>query len=212
METKELMSPEEENRLKELEAIIKEDLKGFIRVGMALKEIKKTRLYRGKYNDWKDYLKTEWDLGRRIADYQIEAYSVVKNIEEKWHNCATFKNQTNDNQEIILPINEAQTRPLTLLPPAQQITAWEQVIKRTEGKVTALEVSKVVEEFLAKKHTKESELIKKQVNMSAGISDDFSEAFSIIIDVIDKHRAAGWKNLKRKKAIALVAAIMDHLK
>ena len=79
MTKKELMTTEEETRLEELETIIKEDLRGFIRVGMALQEIKKTRLYRGKYNEWKDYLKAEWDLGRRIADYQIEAYFVVKN-------------------------------------------------------------------------------------------------------------------------------------
>lgn len=206
------MSLEEENRLEELEAIIKKDLRGFVRVGMALKEIKGSQLYRAKYTAWKDYLKAEWDLGRRIADYQIDAYSVVKNIEEKWHSCATFKNQSDDNQQIILPKNEAQARPLILLPPAQQITAWEQVLKRTDGNVTALEVSKVVEEFKEKKQTKETKLIKKQVNYSAGISDDFSEAFGVIIDVIDKHRAAGWKNLKRKKAIALVNAIMDHLK
>ena len=64
MTKKELMTTEEETRLEELETIIKEDLRGFIRVGMALQEIKKTRLYRGKYNEWKDYLKAEWEIGR----------------------------------------------------------------------------------------------------------------------------------------------------
>lgn len=209
------MSLEEENRLKELETIIKQDLNGFIRVGMALKEIKDSHLYRSQYTSWKDYLKTEWDLTRAYADYQINAFNVVENLNQKCNHGCTFENENGHHgatSDLLLPRNERQARPLTLLPPVQQITAWEQVIKRTEGKVTALEVSKVVEEFLAKKHTKESELIKKQVNMSAGISDDFSEAFSIIIDVIDKHRAAGWKNLKRKKALALVNAIMDHLK
>jgi len=75
-----VMSKEETKRLAELEAVIEKDLKGFLRVGMALKEIRDGRLYRGKYTQWKDYLKAEWDISRAYAHRYIAAYDVVENI------------------------------------------------------------------------------------------------------------------------------------
>lgn len=211
------MSPEEENRLKELEDIIKKDLNGFVRVGMALKEIRVARLYRSKYTTWKDYLKAEWDMGMRIAEYQVKAFEIVENLKQNAHNCAPFENSTTAEEEIgsdiieVLPRNEAQVRPLALLPPVQQITAWTQAVTRTNGKVTALEVNKVVEEILEKKKHQEKITLQKKVTREVDVPDDFTEAFRAILTVIDKHRSARWKDFKRKKAIEFVKALEQYL-
>ena len=215
METTELMSPEEEHRLQELETIIKQDLKGFMRVGMALKEIKESKLYRGKYTTWKDYLKTEWDLSKAYANYQIQAFNVIENLKRNGHHGGQngFQDDHHGATETsILPQNERQARPLTLLPQVQQVTAWEQAVQRTNGKVTALAVSKVVEEILEQKTQQQKGVIQRKVTKEVDLPDDFAEAFRVILSVLDKHRLSGWKGFKRKRAIEAVQALEGYLK
>jgi len=216
----ELMSKEETARLDELEAVIKQDLKGFIRVGMALKEIRESRLYKGKYAAWPDYLKSEWDISKSYANYQIESSDVVMNLQENGHNCGHFetdKPQKNAIMEALFddipfPRNEAQARPLALLAPVQQVSAWEQVLRRTGGRVTAAAVTKVVQEILEGRLFEEKNLLKKDIAKEVSVPDDFSEQFTLLIEIMDLHRKAKWKGFNRKKAIEFVHAVEAYIK
>jgi hypothetical protein len=198
-----LMSPEETNRLAELEEVIQTDLKGFIRVGMALKEIRDKRLYRSKYVAWKDYLRGEWDLSKSYGEYQIAATDVVKNLESNVHNCGRFE---------ILPQNESQARPLTLLPPEQQPIAWQNAIVRSGGKVTALDVMKEVKEILEIQLEQKKDGIQKDIVKEVSVPDDFSNQFTRLIEILALYRKSGWKDFNRKKALEFVNAIEQYLK
>jgi len=207
-----LMSPEETDRLAELEAIIKRDMQGFVRVGLALKEIFDKNLYRGKYTTWKDYLKAEWDMGKSYADYQIKAAGTIGNLEEKFHNCGTFESEEFDyTVDFILPKNEAQTRPLTLLSKEQQPDAWKLAVLITNGKPTALAVTKVVQEILEAQLDEDKKGLQDRLPKEVNIPDDFSEQFNRLIEVLSMHRKSGWKEFNRKKALEYLHALEEYL-
>lgn len=64
----------------------------------------------------------------------------------------------------ITPANEAQVRPLTLLPPEKQPEAWERAIASVNGgKVTAAVVASVVEDMLAEGKAKVHQKPVKQI-------------------------------------------------
>lgn len=199
-----LMSPEETKRLAELEEVIKADIKGFIRVGMALKEIRENKLFLAKkYLTWELYLKEEWDLSKGYANRQISAFDVVENIKRS---------------EAMAPMgaivkNERQARPLTLLEdPEEQVKAWKEAVSRSGGKVTALAVAKVVMEILEAQRDLEKDGIQKKVTKEVEVPEDFSIQFKKLIEILAMYRKAGWKGFKRKKALEFVNAIELYLK
>ena len=195
-----LMSPDETSRLAELEEVIKADIKGFIRVGMALKEIKEKRLYRSKQVTWELYLKNEWDIGKSYADYKMRAVDVLENLK-----------QTSTMVEV-LPKNERQIRPLTLIPPDQQAAAWKKAISRSGGKVNALAVMKEVKEILEAKKDEEKSGIQKDIVKEVTVPDDFSNQLTKLIEIMSMHRKSGWKGFNRKKALEFINAIEQYLK
>ena len=198
-----LMSPEETSRLAELEEVIKADIKGFIRVGMALKEIRDSHLYRAKHTTWKDYLREEWDLSKAYGNYQIAASDVVDHLKE----------MTTNGGHLPLPQNERQTRPLILLEdPEQQVAAWKEAVTRSGGKVTALAVMKVVMEILEAKKDEEKSGIQKRIDKEVSVPDDFSNQLTKLIEILALYRKSGWKGFNRKKALEFVAAIEQYLK
>ncbi len=272
------LSKAEEKRLAELEAVIQKDLKGFIRVGIALREIRNNRLYRAKYSTWKEYLRGEWDLSKSYGEYQINAATVVENLQlnvhncghsetekshncstseiekghncstseiEKGHNCASFEKERGIKMSPIgdislgkdvpipIPKNEAQARPLTLLPtPEHQAKAWQKTLEQTEGKVTALAVSRVVDEMLEELKAQERQEIKESLASVSGdtlaveseepakghepkvveVPEEFTEQYNKLIDILDMYRRANWKGFNRKLAIEYLEAIKDFLK
>ncbi len=245
----------------------------FIRVGIALREIRNNRLYRAKYSTWKEYLRGEWDLSKSYGEYQINAATVVENLQlnvhncghsetekshncstseiEKGHNCASFEKEGNikmstngghsekGTPSIPLPKNERQARPLTLLPtPEHQTQAWQKTLEQTEGKVTALAVSRVVDEMLEELKAQERQEIKDNLASVSGdtlaaatsapkketsrkgaaepkvveVPEEFTEQYNKLIDILDMYRRAGWKGFNRKLAIEYLEAIKDFLK
>ena len=256
----ELLEPAEAQRLEELETIISRDIKGFLRVGMALKEIKEKQLYRGKYATWKQYLREEWDISKSYGHRYIEAYNVVENLKLNFNERLPMGNLLEndklnpnkrlpignllendkldlnksapmgalleeesgpegsssvfdpvDSVDLILPRNERQARPLTLLPPEQQATAWQQVVKKTDGKVTALAVAKVVQDILDAKREKERQEVQKKIAKEVTVPDDFSEQFNRLIGILALYRKARWNGFNRKRALEYLHAIEDYL-
>jgi hypothetical protein len=178
----------EKSRLETLEAVIEENMKGFVKVGMALAEIRDSRLYRDEYPTFEDYCRQVWDMGKRYSYYQIEATKVVENIQKNVHNCAQ------------IPANESQVRPLTQLSTAQQIMAWESVLdlaKENGGKITARLVSSVVEAILSQASQEKREYIKREIQRE--VPDEFSQAFNQVIFYIEKYKENNWNGIDRQK-------------
>ena len=131
----------EKERLQSLEESIHKNLKAFNQVGMALVEIRDSRLYRETHNTFEEYCRDRWDMGRSRVYQLIDSASVQNNL-----------STTVD----ILPEHERQARPLTKLAPQLQVEAWQRAVETApEGKVTAKHVKSVVEEMAEKKSNKE---------------------------------------------------------
>ncbi|MBD2772512.1 hypothetical protein [Iningainema tapete] len=128
-----LLSEAEVSELRRLEIKVELGLKAFWEIGQALSQIRDQRLYRENYKTFEEYCITRWEISRRSAYQLIGAAMVVENV----RNCAQ-----------ILPLNEAQARPLTALPPEQQREAWKKAVSTApSGKVTAVHVAQVAREY-----------------------------------------------------------------
>jgi hypothetical protein len=128
------LSTQESRALASLERTIAAGLKTFMDVGDALLQIRERRLYRGEFPTFEEYTRTKWGMTKTHANRLVAAAATVKLL----------------GPMEVAPLNEAQVRPLTNLPPEQQKEAWEKVVADTGGgKITAAAVDAVVQEMLA---------------------------------------------------------------
>lgn len=126
------LSTVEHSRLAELESTIARGLQTFVDVGTALLEIRDGRLYRQEYGTFEGYCQDKWGFSRSRAHRLIDAAEVANNL-------LPIGN---------IPQNEAQARPLTALPPAEQAAAWQRAVETAPaGKITAAHVRAVVDEM-----------------------------------------------------------------
>lgn len=124
----------EASTLQQHEAVIQRGLKTFADVGNSLLAIRDGRLYRAKYPTFEAYCRERWGFNASRARQLIGAASVMDNL----------KSVT----VVTLPANEAQTRPLAQLPPAEQPEAWKaanNTAKQAGRTVTAADVQAEVE-------------------------------------------------------------------
>ena len=134
------LTPPEETRLEELETTIQRGLNTFVDVGLALMEIRDSKLYRKDYNTFEFYCHDKWGMNASRARQLISATETINNLESV-------------TTVTLLPENERQIRPLMGLEPEQQREAWQQAVETTpEGKVTAAHVQAVVDEIQHKPH------------------------------------------------------------
>ena len=161
----------EAGRLEKLETVIAENFQGFYAVGCALAEINTSRLYRQKNVTFEDYCRARFEISRQSAYQYIEGKKVMDNV----RNCGQIK---------LLPMNEAQVRPLTRLEPDAQAEAWKKVVESApfDGGVTAKHVSEVVAGLIGKEIKKKAEKIKK--DMEPAVSDKFHNALWTLINVV----------------------------
>lgn len=206
-----VMTQEETDRLAALEDVIRKDLKGFVRVGLALKEIKEKKLYRGKYTVWKDYLKAEWDIGMAYGDYHIKAADIVGLLENSHHGGNFEGEDFSDTFEFSLPQNERQARPLALLSDKQIPEAWKTVMQMTNGRPTAMVVTKVVQDILERQIEENKDGLQKTIIKEVTVPDDFAEQFAKLIEVLSMYRKSGWRDFNRKKALEFVDSVKEYL-
>jgi hypothetical protein len=127
--------------LNQHEAIIERGLQTFYEVGQSLIEIRTKKLYRDHYANFEVYCMERWGMIEKRASHFMEAAKVIDNL----------RSGTNVGTDVLLPINEAQARPLTQLPPAQQQQAWQTAVDTApSGKVTGAHVQRVVDDFRGK--------------------------------------------------------------
>jgi hypothetical protein len=114
------LSDEERQRLQQYESTIQHNL---LEIGLALQDIKESRLYRETHPSLEAYVRDRFNMSKTHAYGQIAAANVIKNLEGK---------------VALLPQNERQCRPLSTLSPYQQQQAWQEVIDTatTENRIT----------------------------------------------------------------------------
>lgn len=123
------LSIAESDALSTHEQTIERGLKTFYEVGVALLAIRDQRLYRADYGTFEDYCRVRWGIARNYANKVIAAAEVVQNL---------------GTDVPILPVNEAQVRPLTSLKSGEdQRRAWGIAVELAadhtpDGKVTAM--------------------------------------------------------------------------
>lgn len=155
----EALTAPEVDRKAQLEATIEHGMQTFVEVGLALMEIRDGRLYRAEFGTFEEYCQERWGWERRHAYRLIDAAAAVENV-SNW----------TQNQ---VPANEAQARPLTSLPPAQQREAWERVLETApNGKITAAIVTQAAQAIRQERtDQRRQERIEKIVQIAQGNSD-----------------------------------------
>ncbi len=98
----------EQRDLSRLEQAISAGIRIFHRVGKAIMEIQRRRLYRATHPTFEAYCADRWDFGRQYAYRLIAAADVVEAL------------SPNGRQ----PTSERQVRPLVGLTPADQRSVW----------------------------------------------------------------------------------------
>jgi hypothetical protein len=131
------LSSDEERDLEKLESTIAANLAALFRVGFALYEIKRRRLYRSGFKTFEEYSLRRWELNRSHAYRMVSAAEICKNL--------------SPIGDIPLPENECQIRPLAGLAPKVAVKVWKRACERAgDMKVTGALVQKVVAEVTKK--------------------------------------------------------------
>lgn len=189
-ETIKNLSIQEGRRLEQLENIVFEGFKADLKRGIALFEIQERKLYREKSATFEKYCSDFFDLARRRAYQLISAAKVIENV----NNCSQ-KDGAGDVIDMV-PLNEAQARPLTGLRPEQQVIVWRAAVDSApNGKVTASHVNKVVKQYLGEKIKKTVHRAQDKVSVKCG--SEFSEVFERFSEQILKERNSNYKNTAR---------------
>jgi hypothetical protein len=119
---KSLTGPEQ-GRLVELESVIDQGLKSFVDVGLALKEIRDSKLYREQHRTFESYCRKRWVVSRIHGHRMIEAALVAE----------------------MLPVgNERQARELIPLSTEERLKVWALVTAPGSPPPTAKRIRKVI--------------------------------------------------------------------
>lgn len=207
------LTPAEQNRLGELETIIRDNLKAWYAVGMAMIEIRESRLYRNdEGRTWEGYCREIFDMSHQHADRQIAAAKVIENL------TPIGVNEDGQVNWELLPANEAQARELARLQPDEQQQVWQQLIseKRAEKayymekgpvKVTAKAVRNAVKALKGDQLSQTAKRIKDELAQDLSArkkadpsreSEDFQRAWAELVEQIEEEQRLGWKNTARE--------------
>lgn len=144
------MLQEQHLRLAECEAKIYNGIKGFYEAGKALLEIKDGQLYKEVgYESFEDYHLKKWKFAKSQVYRLIDAYSVVKELEESFS--PNGGNDIGENVKPIelphMPLSERQVRPLTKIKdPELRAKVWKEVAEENE-EITAKAVEMKVKQY-----------------------------------------------------------------
>jgi hypothetical protein len=213
----EVLLPCEEKQLEQCEETIEQGLGTFLDVGRALAEIRDNRLYKGSHRTFERYCKDRWDLGKAHAYRQIYGYEAVALLEQK-RSPIGDKNESEDSdsvneihQEMILPRNEAQVRPLTKLTPEQQVEAWSLVLDWVNGgaRLTSYLVGKAAKQVLAAAGQEVLERERKKTEQpSTLVSRLFQKRLQDLMEVIADEYNSGWRTTSKKEVISRLKSMI----
>lgn len=87
---------DESRRLIALEKTIESGRKTFVEVGLALAEIRDSRLYRADFDTFEAYCQKKWGWKRDYCDKLISGANVVKQLPEKLHTIVGTETQARE--------------------------------------------------------------------------------------------------------------------
>lgn len=198
------MSRREVDRYNDLKKLVVDTIAAsFVEVGKALTEIKQGMLYRSEFKTFEQCCQQLFDIGRHRAGQLIDASGVYGDL-------LTICQQNRDGESDIvidvLPVNEAQIRPLLKVPPADRPKVWAAAIEtaRKIGKPSSGHVNKLVKQYLGEeieaRITRTSARVQESRKMGAEIKGIFQQLF----DEIRTIRTEGYKVTSR-------LALVQHL-
>lgn len=130
------LSPSEEDRLDELETIIKQGLQGFMLVGSALLEIQENKLYKASYSTFEEYMKGKFEIDRRRGYFLINAAKTTISITAQAEQDALLHNTI----PTPAPQVESHANALSEINPEDQFNVWKETYqesKKTGKPITA---------------------------------------------------------------------------
>lgn len=220
------LSKREIDRLKELESVIHRNLSAVFEVGAALAEIQRDNLHRATHLTFEAYVKDIFDIGKSRS-YQLlngwqaredvkawlleyaEAKDALQSeypnmLEAKVHNCGLLD---------LLPENEAQVRPLTLLStPKERAEAWAEAVNiglSYGGRVTAKHVTKAVNNLRGIASGAKLTNARKTIDHASKCSADFAAASHTLLDIVQHEIDTGFKSTSRAAIAAFCRSILD---
>ncbi len=120
------------------------------------------------------------------------------------------------DKKIILPINEAQTRPLTKLNPDDQVKAWGLVLEELSNdpkkKLTAALINKVVKQVKGETVTKKIKTTRKKIERTELVSNYFKKQYQALLDAITEERNNGWQTTSKKEAVRWLNNMIEVIK
>lgn len=106
-------------------------------------------------------------------------------------------------KEIILRMNEAQTRPLTKLSPDDQVKAWDLVLEQVNQgkKLTSYLIGQAVKEVKGEVFQKKVTKKKAAVSSTRLVSKVFAGQYQVLLDIVVAERKGGWKKSSKKEVV-----------
>jgi hypothetical protein len=153
--TETALSPQEVQRLRELEASIAEGFDTFLKIGVAFAEIRFGRLYRATHPTFESYCQTRWALSLSRCN-QIHRTMAVYD---------TVVAAVPQDAALLAETNEHTLRPLCTLSQELQPLAW-QLVRRIKDELDAATVEEVVNTLKAAVTTGWQERESQQVAQS----------------------------------------------
>jgi hypothetical protein len=129
-----VLSPQEAQRLHELENIIQEGFESFLRVGLAFAEVRFHKLYRTTHTRFEDYCRDRWGLSLSRTNQIIGSVKVIENITQAFPQDAALLEET----------SKCAFRSLATLEPPLQSAVWE-LVKSIEERPSGRTIEEVVE-------------------------------------------------------------------
>lgn len=211
------LSIDERERYIELQKVVSEGMKDFVRVGRALREISERRLYRETHPTFETFLRDMYEIASSQGYRLIEASKVYELLSPNGGessgdgNLSPIGGQVEDSTGPILPSNERQIRPLLKLDnPDKQREAWEKAVHlglETTGKVSGSVVSAVVRGMKGEAAKAAVKKAAKTVEKDLRASQAFRSASSAFIKQIEIERANGWIETDRAAVIRQLESI-----
>lgn len=206
------LTTDERTRFDDLCGIVDRGIKTFFEVGMALAEIRDSRLYRETHETFEDFCRDRWDIGRSHSYRYIEAAYVVKNLSPIGDKISCDTLNTLPEWGVSIPMNEAQARPLTMFEADIQRELWKRVIDcslENNGRITATLVSSVVADYLRKSHQQKMNDTKERVSRETLIEPKFKQTFQTFIDVVSDTINTGFKGTSREAVLRHIDAVRE---
>ncbi len=214
-EERRTLTPAETRRRKELEKIIVRGVMAHFEMGMAMAAIRDERLYMSTHGTFEAYCKDLWEISDRRVRQYIAAVEVIRNLQDMANtgqddahnrNHGSGYEQLLYTNDIILPANERQARPLTYLKtPDQQFDAWRRVIETApDGRITARHVWRVVRDIIGTETEEKRRDIQRRIARDTVVSNEFKTGFQSLWQVVHDAKEEGWKKTTKQAALKYV--------